>query len=411
MGKVLLITIVVILPLQLFSQLLSENTLLLNKENKTRVGIEFNGEANSTSISNSALSRLYRPKQTLTRDDLQTTVDKLNKTNYAGANIWGRVFYQKRLWRRPIQYYRISFEYIDLVSAKFSGDLLGLATLGNKAFEDKTAKFDKVNFTNYNAQKISFHIGKKLDKNTKIDAGISFLKGGRYQKGTTKKGSLYTAPYGEFLEGDLDFTYSSTPKKKAYNFLGYGLSTDIHWSHILKDTSLLTVGVNDLGIMNWTNVQTLSLDTSFFFEGLVIDNIFDTINLNTKNISPDSIQSIVGVKNKTRDKLIITPFTLFANYRRKMGDKIVLSIGAQYTYGTSLLPVFTTIFNYKIKDGFSIYPILSYGGFGSYNVGFGINKALNEKVDLRLQSRFLDGLVRYSSKGGQGVFLSLFYKL
>ena len=411
MNRILLILVIIFCPAINFAQLLGENTMFLHNENKTKIGIQFNGEANSSTIANSSLAKLYRSNQILTRQELQTSVSELKKTNYSGANVWVRAFYQKRLWRKSIQYWRISFEYIDLISARFSGDLLGLATLGNKAYEDRTANFKNTRFMNYNAQKVGFYIGKNLDKKTKIDLGISLLKGGRYQTGKTKSGSLYTALYGEYLEGEVDFTYSTTPKKKAYNFLGYGSVIDLHWSHQLMDTSLISLGINDVGIMNWTSIETIALDTSFYFEGLVVDNIFDSINLSTNNISPDSLESIFGVEKRTKNKWVLTPFTVFVNYKRKISNKTNLTIGAQYTFGTSLLPLITTIVDYRINEKLLIYPILSYGGFGSYNIGFGVDKSIGDKTNLRIQSRFLDGLAMYSKKGGQGVFLSLIYKL
>lgn len=402
--------ILVLLPTIVFSQLLGENTLLLSSK-ASYVGVQFNAEANSNSINNSLLLTPYQRNKSLSNDELREGVEELNKNNFIGANTWVRLFYVKKLRRKPIQYYRLSFEYTDIISARISKDLLGLAVLGNKAYEDKNAAFTHNSFTNYNAQKIGFYVGKNLDKRTKLDAGISFLKGGRYQKMSSDKGNLYTAPYGEYLEGEVGFEYVRTPNKKAINFLGVGSSVDVHWSHVLKDTSKITLGVNDLGIMHWNATYISTLDSSFFFEGLVLDNIFDTINLSTRNISPDSLESVFGVQTKKRGRWSTTPFTIFANYQRKIHSKVIVSLGVQHTFGTASLPLVTLIPHYTIKKGFSIYPMLSYGGFGSYNIGLGANTELTKNLNLRVQSRFLDGMIRYSSKGGQGVFLSLIYKL
>jgi len=299
----------------------------------------------------------------------------------------------------------IGFSFADknILNVSFTDDLLRLAFEGNFHHQGKTLDFSNTSIRASRFQQYKITYGKTIN-NLKINGGISYLLGNHHLSSIIKNGSLYTAPFGGYLDVDYSMNtfVTDTSNFSAFKNNGNGVAIDISTDFIIKESDI-HLSLSNLGFIMWnTSTINLATDSTFDFQGVEIENIF---NFNDSLLEANNIQDDIIRNNKNSFKSYI-PATLHLSVSGKKEYKYIKTYIAgiiakwqPYMDNKSLsfdkimqgfnesnfrpLYYIQSIFNAKKYD---IIPNLSYGGYSNdTNIGLALSKGKKNKLILGTQ--------------------------
>lgn len=360
---------------------------------------------NAAGISNQTLYSAYTGKY-MDADQITTISNQLQSTNRMGFEIQGGVSYLRALNRSKFSYAKFSIRHQQIGFSQVSGDAIKLVLQGNSQFEDQQAALH-FTYRYTHLQKISYHLGGSKGNTLRYEIGASILHGAQQHNIKLVDSWLYTAPYAEYLESEVHYT-SVLTTGSIMNGIGAAFDGNVSYE---KGNNIFSIAVSDAGIMAWSGVEKNTLDSTYRFDGLRVDNILNPQELNTENLNADSVTNLLGLKTETRTVISAAPIRFQLQWQHRFSDKFKLQYGVQYILSYNFLPRLYVRGKCKINDKSTLLPSVSYGGFGSYNMGIGYETQLGEKLKLHLSSQYLDGLIRAKHKAGVGGYVSIMYNL
>ena len=312
---------------------------------------------------------------------------------------------------------------INYLNANIRKDLIKLVLKGNYDYQNETLNFSNSNIraNRYQQYKLTYGIkGNKIS----ASAGIAYLVGNHHLSYIIKEGFLFTAPYGSYLDVTYDIssfiTDTSDFSTLAKN--GNGLAVDFSTTFNINNLKF-NLSLKDLGFIMWnTSSSVLSVDSSFNFQGIEIDNIYNfndsLIDANNviDNITPSYNKSFksyipatlhLSLAGKSNYKYLNNFCTgMIAKWQPYMDDKkLSFDKIRQGFLESNYMPLFYISSIIKNKK-FDILPSFSYGGFTKEeNIGLAISKGNKNK--LIVGSNHLEDLF----KGEEAQALSLFINI
>lgn len=360
---------------------------------------------NATGISNHTLYSAYNGKY-IDADQIATISDQLQSTNRMGYEIQAGFSYLKALDHGKFSYAKFSIRHQQIAFSEVSGDAIKLILQGNSQFEDQQATLH-FTYRYTNLQKISYHLGGSKSNALRYEIGASILHGAQQQHIKLFDSWLYTAPYAEYLESEVHYTSALTTGNVTS---GIGAAFDGNMTYE-KGNNIVSLTISDAGAIAWSGVEKNTLDSTYRFDGLRIDNILNPQELNTENLNADSLENLLGLKIETRTQISAAPIRFQWQWQHQFSDKFKLQYGAQYILSYNVLPLLYVRGKWQLNDKNMLLPSVSYGGFGSYNIGLGYETQLREKLKLHLSSQYLDGLIVAKHKAGVAGYVSITYNL
>lgn len=307
----------------------------------------------------------------------------------------------------------IGVESRDHVDAFFGEELFRLTFDGNKQFAGQTIDIGNTNYNRYKMQYLSvgFINYKKFETGiAKEGIIVNLIKGQQHEAITVPRGSLYTEQLGREINLDLNYIYnaSDTSNEGALAFNGYGIGTDLFTEFFLKNGDKIYLGVQDLGFVYWNNNSLeLSTDSSYSFDGIEVDNIFDLNDSIIGEISKDSIVDAVATVNKKDDYSIALPTAVNITYTKILSEKWKLNGGVYYKILSNYFPLFYLNTYYYFNDKFSVKTQIAYGGYGKTNIGLAVAKSFGTFMDIYIGTNNIEGLIipdkAYSNSGFIGL--------
>ncbi len=263
-----------------------------------------------------------------------------------------------------------------ILNGKLQPDIAALYLLGNGVFADKTAFLGPSLFQYYQYNSVGFnhwfHVYKygtdpeliSIKDIIGFNVGLQLNQLNNFQSVQIMEGSMYTALFGQFL--DLDYTIK-LQKLKDEHPLGLGLNLGLSRSIKGLNTSL---SLNNFGFWKLHQMQVLSADTSFRYQGIVLQTWGQSPSLPS-----DSLKDILGLHASSEKARLLLP----GNLKLQLRYTNLWRLDITYWYTLKALPLFelqyTKWSNKYVKLGqqrlrHSFYPYLAYGGFGTYHLGF-----------------------------------------
>ena len=296
----------------------------------------------------------------------------------------------------------ISFSVADIsiLNASATDDFLRLALEGNFYYQDRTLDFSGTSIRADRFQQYKITYTKGIN-NMKINGGISYLAGNHHISYILKKGSLYTAPFGTYLdvEYSMNAFVTDTSDFSLFANNGNGIAMDIGIDFTTKEYDI-SISLSDLGFIMWNNSSiTLATDSTFNFQGIEVDDIF---NFNDSVLEANNIQDDITKTNNNSFKSYI-PATLHLSLSGKKEDKYIknyiLGIIAKWqpfmdnkplslekiSQGfkeSNYSPLYYVNTKFYLKS-FNISPTFSYGGYSkNENIGLALSKGLKNKFTI-----------------------------
>ncbi len=305
----------------------------------------------------------------------------------------------------------LGLEHTEHIDLEFSDDLFRFAFDGNKQFAGENADLE-VNYNYYKYQQlkagfISYkNINNKLAKTGMI---LSFIKGEENEI-LKAAGGLYTEELGKEIDLDLVYDYNSsdTANKGFSAFNGYGVSTDLFAEHFFKNGDKFYFGVEDLGFIHWNQGSLdVAADSSFHFEGIEVDNIFDLNDSLLSDLSKDSIINSISIINQKRAYSIALPTAVNIIYTKILNEKWKITLGGYYKILSNYFPLISVNCYYYFNPKFVGKVHLSYGGYGKLNTGLAFAKSVATYFDIFIGTNNIETFIAPSSSYNNSGFLGV----
>ena len=317
-----------------------------------------------------------------------------NKNNIINSNISNGLSITYNFNKENIGF---SFTDVNILNVSLTDDLLRLAFEGNFHHQGKILDFSgtSISATSFQQYKVTYG---RARKNLKINGGISYLAGNHHLSYLIKNGSLYTAPLGTYLdvEYSMNAFITDTSNFSAFTNNGNGVAFDLSTDLDIQKYQI-HFSLSNLGFIMWnTSSVTLATDSTFSFQGIEVDDIFnfnDSV-LDANNIEDDIIKTknnpfksyipatvILSVSGSTEFKYLKTYNAgIIAKWQPYM-DNTLLSFSKinQGFRESNYKPLYYihSVFNTRYYD---VLPSLSYGGYSeNTQIGLAISKGKKNK--------------------------------
>ena len=309
--------------------------------------------------------------------------------------------------------FQVGMEIVEHMDGEFSSDLFKFTFDGNKQFAGTRAKIGGTNYNYFKYQQLNLgfinhkFIDKKLAREGVV---LSIIMAQEHKAITVSEGSIFTEELGKEIDVDLNYLYNSsdTANKGIGSYNGIGVSTDLFTEFFLKNGDKVYLGVEDLGFIHWNrNSMEVSADSTFHFEGVVVDNIFDLNDTLLSNISKDSIVNSISNNNETGSYSISLPTAININYTKILSEKWKINVGVYHKILSNYFPLISTNYYYYFNKKFVAKAHLSYGGYGKLNTGLAMAKSVSTYFDIFIGTNNLDAFVIPSSSYTSSGFIGL----
>ena len=336
------------------------------------------------------------------------------------------LFQNEFYFKRKIKNNNLGFKISDVntLDISFSKDLLKLVLNGNFEYQNQTVIFNQTHIRANRYQKYNLQYELNLNQKSLL-LGVSYLKGNHNINLNIYEGSLYTANYGEYIDINYNINgfITDTSNISLFNNNGNGLAVDLALQFDYKEYEV-NLYLEDLGFIKWNkNSISLAADSTFTYNGINVDNIFDyndsifnnsITNENYINNQKESYISNIAtnigfsVKGESRN----TNFNYFIfglnsrwqpyTYKREKSLKIITDGFKQSNYKT-LLYLSSEINNKYCK----ILPQISYGGYSEdFNLGLAIK--FESKISLILGTKHLEDFLNKDDRKSISLFINIF---
>jgi hypothetical protein len=307
----------------------------------------------------------------------------------------------------------LGVENIEHIDVGFTSDLFKFTFDGNKQFAGEYIDIGGTHYNRYKYQKLNIgFINYKYFDNKLSKEGIilSLIKGEEHEAIIIPRGSIFTEQLGKEIDIDLNYYYNSsdTANKGMSAFNGYGVSSDLFTEIFLKNGDKIYLGLEDLGFIYWNNNSLdIRTDSSFHYEGIWIDNIFDLNDSLLSNISKDSIINSISTTNQKGNYSIALPTAVNITYSKIVNDKSKINFGVYHRILSNYMPLFYTNYYYYFNKKIVTKAHLSYGGYGKLNVGLAFAKSFNKYFDIFIGTNNVEAFIAPSSSYSSSGFIGI----
>lgn len=372
-----------------------------------RLEFRTTGMYDANTLRNDLVEAMYRGGD-VDRSVIDRTNADLRDRNRAGAVFTVDLHYTfsdsigKRSWRPRIAVLHRSF-----FGTHFRSEAFQLAFYGNRAHEDRTLALGPGAFTSMSYQGIGFGLGFRGRSHVQMN----LLNGQGLHAGRITRADLYTAPFGQYLDLDLQGNYqrSDTAQRGLGSRNGIGLSWSGAYEWRLASTEryqrAVLFEVDDLGFIAW-NDQALSAEGKgpIHYDGIAVTDILD---LDGPLVAPGAIQDTLGLGYEKGPVILPLPALFRARMEWLRGpDEMIYQVAMDMRLLPGYLPHVEVARRFIVGRTFRPEVRIGHGGFGGLRVGVGAGLRLGGRTQLRVDTPNLVGTVLRTGHG-QGVSLGL----
>lgn len=274
------------------------------------------------------------------------------------------------------------YQYRNTRSITTNKEAFQLLFSGNKMFEGDTATLHRINFNYLAYNQLQIGVAKQWYKNTheiQIGATLSLLQSPQYLHLEAKNSSIYTAPYGEYL----DITYNmkaqtaNTGAPEFFSFKGTGMSAAFNVMYTKPNKYAIRFNVSDIGFIRYNReIHQYMGDSAIHFEGIEIDNILQFTTPNVfNNFNSDSLFRILNIESNQKPYTYIHPVDFQLSYSTSLlKNKALVSIGVRQKTIARYFPYVWSRFSYNCGRNFIPTLSIGVGGMAYYHVGIELQK-------------------------------------
>ncbi len=362
---------------------------------------------NSNSLSNKFISSLLYKGNFIDEEMKDKNTKRLKKYNRLGVDEHVGI---QGVYSTSKLNYVFGIDQRVFASAHFSDDLFEMVFRGNTSFAGKDANLKKTSIQVYDYQSLYVGVQKQLKEGKyTLGAAASFIRGGNYQGLKMKNTSMYTEPSGQYIDlnGDINFSrYAYDSSASALKSRGKGAAINLFFS-MKNEKGRLNFEVRDLGFITWKNIKTYSGDSTFRYDGILINDILSTGTSIASDITVDSIAVETGIDIEYKNKTTFLPTIFHLNYIFSPNKRHSRTIGVRYMLSPGYIPrVYLREADFLGK-GFTLVNTFSYGGFGRLDYEIGLLKKFKNSFIISANLFAFEYLVMPAKSSGHGLNIGL----
>jgi hypothetical protein len=293
----------------------------------------------------------------------------------------------------------------------FSSDLFELVFRGNAQFAGKEANLKKTSIKTFDYQSLYFGVQKvSADEKYTLGATAAFIRGGNYQNLKMKNTTMYTEPSGQYIDLNGDISFSRYPYDSSVSALkshGKGASVNLFFSMKNNDKGRLNFEIRDLGFITWKGIKTYSGNSTFHYNGVLIDDLLSSGTSVADDITVDSIAAATGLKIETKNKTMFLPTVFHLNYMFFPNTKHTRTVGVRYMATSGYIPRIYLKEADVLGKGFTLVNTISYGGFGRFDYEIGMMKVIKDSFVICANLFAFEYLVLPGKSSGHGINIGL----
>lgn len=386
--------------------------LLLLKDTRPIVGLEFNtGVANNQINFNSIWD--FANSSFLNNDFKESIVSDISGSTSIGywqsyQFSWDKPGYWVLGIYIPGKKFSIRNDYY--LSTNSPKEAIELALFGNKRFAGNTFSLADAAYESWWYTSFDYEYDFEADS-IHYNVGGALVIGHEYEKYTVEKADFFTDPNGEFLDADLNYKLDRTDDPNTIPLNGIGLSGNFAITVPSRSKYYLHFALKDLGFIYWRNVQTTEVDSSFRFNGLTFDNIFE-ITDSLRDSETDKLTNGL-YSDENNERLRLLPFYVHLKGGLKIKKKMLKEVYAHvdYRYLIGYSPRFGVGTDWKFKENHDLTTELNYGGFNTLALRAQYKIRLWDKYQLLLATNNILAPALPGLSTGTSIHLGLFYTL
>jgi len=388
-----------------------QERLLLDKQDslgtsgyKAYINVSGDFYVNSNSVTNKFINNLAYQRIGIEDPDKDRESNRLKKNNRLGADANAAI---QATFKKNQLAYTIGFGQRVFLGARFSNDLFELAFRGNAPYAGKNVALSKTAVTYFDYKNIFVGI-QKTSKNNKVTTGATaaFLIGGNYQHAKLNSTTLFTEQTGEYIDLNGDILYSKTGADSSKKSHGKGVGVNLFFS-IKQNKNRLNIEVRDLGFSSWKNVKTYSGDSTYRYEGLLIDELLTPGSSISASVKLDSIADYVGIDRSVKNTTVFLPTVFHVNYMISPNKRFTRTVGVRYMAAPGYIPRFYIREADFLGKGFTLTNTFSYGGYGRLDYELGVMKKIKDGFIISANLFAFEYLVMPGKSSGHGLNFGL----
>lgn len=371
-----------------------------------RITLDGQGLYDSNVLFNNLIVGLYRGGD-LPKDVRQRSLDALGNFNRAGYDLgatltvaWGDSLFGHAGWMP-----RASLSHHAMMGLRFTRDAFAMAFFGNSQFEDATAHIGPGAFAQQVYQSLAFGVE---DRRSGSFLELAVVNGRWMNAGHIVLADLYTAPYGRYLDLDLDGQYqrTDTAARRALSN-GIGAAVNFTWRNhfnLFGTQASLSAGITDLGFIAWNgNSLQVKKDSSIRYEGI---EVHDILGLDNLLVGRKKIQDSLGLGYSKGAFLSPLPFLLHARLGFGQFKKATRSLGRSayecdidQRYLPGYVPHAEFTRNFVVTGRLMARAGAGYGGFGGLRGALGAEAVLGQHLSVAIDAPNVVGLCFGDARG------------
>lgn|GEM_PF-1918348 len=381
---------------------------------KNAAGIDANYFISSNAVT-TKFTNSYLNSKFLDAEIKDGSLEKMKDKNSLGSELNAGIYYRYGS-KKSTDSCRVS-HFFSLkerthFTTKFPKDLFELYFYGNKPFAGTTADLSDFRYRSIQYQQLQFGIMHQTTKGEKefgYAVSVAAINGENFIDIKTTNGSLYTDADAQYVDMNLhlESKQSDSTHKSFGSSNGLGASLDFEFHYGIKNKYNIRFCANDMGMISWNKKSfAFEVDTNYHFEGVVVNNLFDSLYLDLKSETDFK----EGFKENKESKSTTTalPFRFNVSYERTLTpEKFTIALGAEYIFNSDFKPQISLTTNYFISRRFHAGIFLLYGGFGGFHGGVHFDKDFGKGFILSAGTAYLDGYIFSSSSAGQGAYAGI----
>ena len=285
-------------------------------------------------------------------------------------------------------FWGIGFGYNVEGNIMFTKDLFNLTFYGNQPYAGENLNFNKTSFNLLSYSYLDFTLGKTYKKHKTarsywVDFGL--VLGQNYIKIDLPNAELFTKNNGTYIDFSISNGKVSIINEFDDNLIkGFGGKINLNYSYTSEKNSLI-IQVKNIGAINWNSLISSDLDTTFRFEGIEVENIFDLSDSVMKEVS--ILDTLIDAGNKNYFALL--PIDLNVYHKRKLG-KSSIDILLRHRLFTNYNPYVRVGCYYQLPI-FTPGLTLGYGGYSTTQIGLNTELNFRKKVKIVLGTNNIIG--------------------
>ena len=305
----------------------------------------------------------------------QRSSDALGGMNRLGQimQVRATVIAGDTVFRHPGLQWSVSASHQDQGGMRFRPDVYDLTFFGNAAYEDRTADLSGTAYERQQLQTLGLGL---YWARTGDRLRLDFVKGQSLSAVDLDDVTLYTAPDGRRLDVRLNGTYwqsdTAVNGSDLRTFNGSGFAVSFSHGYILGPEdgrhvrNRITASVEDLGLIRWNGrSQRMQQDTTYSYEGLHIDNIFD---LDGVLVGEGTVQDTLGLHFEAGAYWRVMPYRAALTYdmQWRAGWRWAFTLSQRY------LPGYMPLYHLEAGKALGKHFVGisgQYGGFGDLRAG------------------------------------------